>query len=293
MKTAIARWAYKRFAPLARRILENQPDFDLLLQKAGIRQRGDMYFAPRLALLLGLVIFTVLAGTMATLLHTQGIFKVPLPLAALGLTLALVIVASVYYWVLHGPRILAFMRGEEIDDNLPFAVNYMASMATSEVAPERLFQNLARQDVYGEIAVEAGLINRDVNVLGHDLITALSMAADRSPSARFEDFLDGAITAIMAGGALHSFLKAKADQYLEDRHQEQSSFLDSLGILAESYVTVAVAGPIFIIVLLSVLVLFGTSGDLTLQLGYVLMLLLVPLINAGFIVAVETVSPKV
>ncbi len=293
MNPKVARWAYQRLGPLARRILEDQPDFDLVLQKASIPQRADMYVSIRLAFLLAIVLVSVLAGIVGIVLHTLEVWTVPLPLAALGVTLALTITGVVYSWMLHGPRLVAFMRGEEIDDNLPFAVNYLASMSTADVDPEHLFENLARQDVYGEIAVEASRINRDVEVLGHDLITALSMAADRAPSARFEDFLDGAITSIMAGGALHSFLDAKAEQYLEDRHQEQESFLDSLGILAESYVTVAVAGPIFIIVLLSVLVLFGTSGDLPLQLGYVLMLVLVPLINAGFIVAVETVSPKV
>lgn len=293
MKQAAKRWVYKRFGPLARRVLQDQPDFDLLLQKAGIHERGDMYFAARLAVLLGLGLAMGLALAIGIVLHTQGVWTMPLPLAALSITVSLAVVGGVYYWALHGPRVIAFMRGEEIEDNLPFAVNYLASMATADVDPERLFENLARQEVYGEIAAEAARINRDVKLLGHDLISALSMAADRSPSPRFEDFLDGAITSIMAGGALHSYLDAKADQYLEDRHQEQESFLDSLGILAESYVTLAVAGPIFIIVLLSLLVLFGTSGDLPLQLGYVLMLLLVPLINAGFIVAIETVSPKV
>lgn len=287
------RSAYQRLRPLSRWILADQPGFDLLLQKAGIRERGDMYFSTRLLwMILVLSAGTLLLG-LAGLSHVLGVWTVPRLAIAVLATGTLIAVGVIYYSSLYGPQLKAFMRGEEIDDNLPFAVNYLASVATANVAPERLFESLARQQVYGPIAREAAQINRDVNLLGRDLVAALSLAADRSPSATFEDFLDGAITSITAGGALHRYLEAKSSQYMEDRRQQQASFLDNLGLLAESYVTVAVAAPMFVIVLLTVLILFGTSGGLPLALGYLLMLVLVPLINAGFIVAVETISPKV
>lgn len=291
--TALDRAAYQRLGGLARWILSDRPDFALTLRSAGIHERPDMYLARRLIWMLAIVA-VILVGTLAAAgLHLAGVWTPPLALSMIAFTLALVGLGITYGWAFVWPSTRAFMRGEEIDDNLPFAVNYMASMATASLAPERLFESLARQEVYGELSEEAAWINRDVHAIGRDLVTALSLAADRSPSSRFEDFLDGAVTAITAGGALPAYLDAKADQYMEDRRQQQTSFLDTLGVLAESYVTVAVAGPMFVIVMLSVLILVGTSGDLPLTLGYVLMLLLVPLVNAGFVVAVETIAPKV
>lgn len=291
--SSLAKRAYGWFGPLARWTLADRPEFHLTLQQANIRQRPDMYLALRyawMALVGGLVL---LSGVTAVALHVAGVWQATLLPIALAVTLALIVVGLLYGSTFLMPEVTAFMRGEEIDDNLPFAVNYLASMATADIAPERLFNSLARQPVYGELAVEAQRINRDIDALGRDLVTALTVASDRSPSSRFEDFLEGAVTSITAGGALHSYLEVKADQYMEERRQEQTTFLDSLGILAESYVTVAVAGPMFIIVMLTVMVLFGTSGRLPLDLGYVLMMLLVPLANAGFVVAIETISPKV
>lgn len=290
---AFDRWAYRHLGDLARWVLSDRPDFALTLRSAGIHRRPDMYLAGRLVWMLAVAALLVAGLAVALVLHLAGVWTLSLLGVVSLVTLGLIVEGTLYAWTFLWPSTRAFMRGEEIDDNLPFAVNYMASMATAGLAPERLFESLARQEVYGELAVEAAAINRDVHALGRDLVTALSLAADRSPSHRFEDFLDGAITSITAGGALPTYLEAKADQYMEERRQDQTSFLDSLGILAESYVTVAVAGPMFVIVMLSVLVLFGNQGDLPLTLGYLLMLLLVPLVNAGFVVAVETISPKV
>ncbi len=293
MQDRFGRVAYRLFGDLARWTLSDRPSFSQTLQGAGIRERADAYVA-RWYAWGGLVVAAW--GVLFLLglgLHVGGVVEASLPVLVLFCTVLLVALGGVYAWAFYGPEVTRFMRGEAIDDTLPFAVNYLASMASADVTPERLFENLARQEVYGEVAQEAALITRDVEVLGRDVVTALSLASSRSPSSRFAEFLDGAVSAITAGGALSTYLSSKADQYMESRRQEQASFLDSLSILAESYVTVAVAGPMFVIVMLTVMVLFGTSGRLPLELGYVLMVVLVPLVNMGFVVAVETISPEV
>jgi hypothetical protein len=186
---------------------------------------------------------------------------------------------------------------EREDNQLPYAVNYMASMAQADITPERLIENLSRQPVYGEVTVEARRIRRDVSGFGMDLVTAIQNAAERAPTEMFRDFLRGLVTAVAAGGSLQGFLDAKSDQYMEAIEQNQEAFLDSLGIMAKSYVTVIVAGPLFVIIMLTVLImltmliLFGNAGQLPLELGYVMMLGLVPMAYVAFAIAIDTIQP--
>lgn len=287
MISAARRFAYRHLAPLAAWTLQDRPEFGRTLERANIPQRPEMYVATRY-LAMGA------AGLIAAILVILAVSTGQSLLAVSALvTLGLLVVGAIYLWTFTGPQIQAFMRGERLDDNLPYAVNYMAAVARADVPPETVFENLARQPLYGEVTVEAQRIRRDFDTLGMDVVAALQRAAHRSPTDRFKDFLQGAVTAVSAGGSFQSYLQVKADQYMDHLQQEQEAFLENLALLAESYVTVVVAGPLFVIVLLTVLVLFGSEGGDPLELGYIFMLLLVPLAHLGFAVAVETISPSV
>lgn len=279
------RWSYRLFGPAARWTLDDLDTLGQWLEKADIPRRPDMHLACYYAGMAIVGLLTLIA------LGVELAIGVSPPYAVLTVTLGLTVVGLLYGWAFHGLRVWAFMRAERLEEQLPFATNYLASMAQADVAPEKLFENLSRQPVYGEVTVEARRIRRDLTGLGMDLVTALQRATRRSPSAEFRDFLQGLLTAIAAGGSTKNFLAAKADQYMDDLRQDQEAFLETLGILAETYVTVILAGPLFVIIMLTVLVLFGTSGRLPLELGYLMMLALVPLANIGFSVAVETTSP--
>ncbi len=168
----------------------------------------------------------------------------------------------------------------------------MATMASAGVTPSQLFGSLSRQHLYGEVADEAAMIARDLEILGHDLITALTDAIDRSPSIKFQDLLQGAVTAMSSGGDLKEYFQSKSEQYMYENRQEQKKFLESLGVLAESYVTVVVAGPVFVIVLLSVMLMFGGAGSNMLATGYLLVLFLIPMAQLGFGFTIDYVTPE-
>lgn len=282
---AFHRWAYRTFGPTAEWTLDDPDALAHRLEKADIPRRPEMHLAIYYAGISLVAIATVLA------LIVEVLAGVGLPVVVLTFTLGLTAVGSLYGWGFQGPEVRAFMRAEKLEDQLPYATNYLASMAQADVTPEHLFENLSRQPVYGEITVEAQRIRRDLHGFGMDLVTALQRASKRSPSEEFRDFLQGLVTAISAGGSMDAYLDTKAEQYMDDLQQDQEAFLDTLAILAESYVTVIVAGPLFVIIMLTVLVLFGARGRLPLELGYVMMLGIVPMANVGFAVAIDTVSP--
>jgi flagellar protein FlaJ len=153
-----------------------------------------------------------------------------------------------------------------------------------------MLKGLAKQDVYGEIQKEMAWIVRDAEVLGIDLLTALSRAQDRSPSVKLQDFLQGISTNLATGGDLDTYFQDKSEQYLTENRQQQESFIESLGVLAESFVTVVVAAPLLIVVLMSVMTTFSSGGSLTM--GYILTLLVVPASQFGFILAINTMTPE-
>lgn len=283
--SALRRAAYRLFGSLAASTIDDPNAMRVLLAKADIPRRPDMYLAIHYAWAALLALVTVL-GLVATWALGGG-----LPLYALVATAGLVAVGACYGWAFQGPRVKGFMRGERLDEQLPFAVNYMASMAKANVTPEQIVRNLARQPVYGEVTVEARRIQRDLEGLGLDLVTALQRAAERAPSPKFHDFLQGLLMAVSAGGSLEGYLDTKADQFMEDLTQDQEAFLETLSVIAESYVTVVLAGPLFVLILLTVLILFGTTEVFSLDLGYILMLVIVPLANLGFAISIDTIAP--
>jgi flagellar protein FlaJ len=277
--------AYRLFGPVAAWTIDDPTAMRTLLETADIQRRPDMHLAMHYAGAAAAITVTLVALVLA------GVAGAGLPVLALLFALGLTSVGAIYGWAFQGPRVKAYMRGERIDEQLPFAVNYMASMAKADVTPEQIVDNLSRQPVYGEVTAEAQRIRRDVEGLNLDLVTALQRASDRAPSPTFHDFLQGFMMAVSAGGSLEGFLDTKAEQFMANLSQDQEAFLETLGVVAESYVTVVLAGPLFVIVLLTVLVLFGAADTFSLDLGYVLMLLIVPLANVGFAVSIDTISP--
>jgi flagellar protein FlaJ len=188
------------------------------------------------------------------------------------------------------PASNAKKRAKNINQRLAYATNYIAAMASAGVIPAEIFKSLAKQDIYGEVAKEAAMIYKDLEVHGKDIVTSLRRAIDRTPSVKFQELLQGGITTITSGGDLTGYFRQKAQRYQWENRVEQKSFIDTMGLMAETYVTSAVAGPLFLIVMVAIIVLMG-SGTMS-QLQLVIFLLL-PVINLGFMLGLKAMIPEV
>lgn len=208
------------------------------------------------------------------------------PLAALPFLLGVL----VYSFDLLRPDLEVSTRKRDLEQNLPYALNFMASMAAAGVVAAEIFGSLAQQKVYGEVAKEASWIYRDVRLFSKDLVTVLQEAARRSPSQQFEEFLQGSVNTITSGGDLKLYLLAKSEQFTQENRRKQKAFLESLGVMAESYVVVAAAAPLFLIVILSVMGLLAKGVDPTLMLN-ILILVALPTIHAAFGFVLSTLRP--
>ena len=67
--------------------------------------------------------------------------------------------------------------------------SYTAAMSAANATPAKIFRSLAmNKDIYGDVSEDAGLIYRDVTLLGYDLITAIKLSVDRAASVWLTEF---------------------------------------------------------------------------------------------------------
>ncbi len=289
---SLERLGYRWFGPLATRAASQNAHLRLALERAHILLRPEVYLASAYltAALAGLLaLIPVLVLILASL---TGLASIPAGLFIFLVPAPVVLAIMVYLSAIILPDLRTLNRSRGLNAKLPYALNYISTMASAGATPEQLFAGLAAQPLYGEVAQECAWIVRDLRVLGQDIMGALARAIDRSPSTKFQDFLQGAVTALTSGGDLKTYFSDKADQYLLDNRQEQRKFLEGLGVLAEAFVTVVVAAPLFLIVILSVMTTFGGSGGDNLLIGYLLIFVLIPMAQAGFAWTIKVMTPE-
>jgi flagellar protein FlaJ len=197
--------------------------------------------------------------------------------------------SAVYKTFVIYPAVMAGERKRGIERILPYAINYMSSMAGAGVLPLDLFRSLASNDIYRDVAVEARYLVRDIEVLGHNLVTGMRNLALTTPSPSLQDFLQGAITVITSGGELEPYFKIKTEQYLIENRQKQKEFLETLGLLGETYVTAFVAGPLFMIVVISIMAIMGGAEMVFL---YLLIYAVIPFGSAMYILLISSMTPE-
>ncbi|MCK5560924.1 MAG: type II secretion system F family protein [Thermoplasmata archaeon] len=283
-----AKLGYKLFRNKARDMAAKNKALNVALEQAHINVQPEVYISIALlnvligvivglviAILLNLIVFPALASgpnpieVPAFIGIILWILPVILPIAAYGLTL-------------NSPHSKLKSRAKDIDKNLPYAVNYMAAMSAANVTPTVIFRGLSRQEIYGEVRKEAALIARDIDMFGKDLLKALHLAMVRCPSSKFQEFLQGIITTSTSGGSLKVYFMTKGDQFMKENRIEQLSTMETLGVMAESFVTVVVAAPLFLLVMMSVMAMMGGEGGA--EFLYLIVFIMLPICQFAFIV---------
>jgi len=273
------------------RYRENQ-DLEDDLVKAHIRMRPEEYLA------VAWMTITILAVASAVLALVFGLLLFALAVDIETLIILLVVIAGVPlllgYIVFFGfpggilyrgkPASAAKKRAKKIDARITSAMSFISAMASADVPVDVIFKELSRQTVYGEVAKEAEWITRDTELLGVDILTAIKRGAGRSPSAKYQDFLQGVVTTSTSGGQLKPYFLLKAEQYEREDRLEMRKKMETLGMLAEAFVTVVVAFPLFLVVIMAIMALISKGNS-----GFVVTLLyavvggMIPLSQFGFI----------
>jgi flagellar protein FlaJ len=207
------------------------------------------------------------------------------------LLMLLPIVAFTFTYM--APQMKANSRRTNIDKRISYSMSFIAAMASADVNIDIIFKELARQPIYGEIQKEAQWITRDIDLMGVDTLTALADAASRTPSVKFQDFLQGVVTTSRSGGQMKPFFIMKADQYMKERRIEEKKLIETLGVLAESFVTVVVAAPLFLIVMISLMSVVGSGGTDYIFFLYAIVFGMIPGSQIAFVILIQSMTEEV
>jgi hypothetical protein len=185
-------------------------------------------------------------------------------------------------------------RGARLEKFLPYASSYTAAMSAANASPQKIFRSLAmNEDIYGDISYDSGLIYRDITLLGFDLITAIKLSVDRAASPWLTDFFQGMVGTLTSGGNLKLYFLNRAEHYSRENRTRLQMFLETLALLAESYIVVAVAMPLFLIVMLVIMFwVSGSGSQITEAQMYLIILGVLPMIHIAYSVMVWMMSEE-
>lgn len=278
------------------------------LMKAHMSVTYDDYLARSsvYAIITGLIGIIIGGFVVAVLvgLGLAGDISSPISFGAIGRTLAAyegiakIVVGAVFGGVALGygtwqvllrqPASKAAGRKRAINVTLPHAIVFLYALTYGGMNVIEAMRALANaEDAYGEVSREFDRIVKDMEYFGTDLPSALRNAREATPSKGFEQFLDDTLTVIDTGGNLTSFLGSESERYLTQARNEQEDLIEFLSLIAEMYITLLVAGPLFLIILLLVM---GLLGGETIMQVYVIIYAAIPLLSLAILVLLDTVA---
>jgi len=256
------------------------------MKKAGIPYTGEEYAS-----------MLILASTFIPLVVA---FFVSLVLVVLGASLldaflyffiiALVLGVVIFVIGYLYPDVSISEKKKNIMNNLPFATIYMATLSSSGMSPDRIFEILSHFREFGEISLEASKITRDIEMLGMDVVTALERAADRTPSSQFRELLWGIRSTMTTGGNLSRYLIEKSRSYMADYRRFLDKFVDQMSLLMEVYITAVIVGSIFFIIMGTILGLMG--GGEPILLVKMIVYIGIPVMSIMFMILIAGLSPE-
>jgi archaeal flagellar protein FlaJ len=229
--------------------------------------------------------------------------------SAIGLTFSitsilLTILLSIGLAVMTGAVILGIFymlpymkvgsRRNRLDQFLPFTSSYMTVLASAGVTPERILRSTAEKDPKFMLSDEIANVIGRIDLLGYDVINAMNAEVERSPSTNYQDLLRGFAGVIRTGGDMKKFFQGITDHLFQKRALSVQSFLDSLGIIAETYVLMLIAFPLMLVVMLSIMASIGGNlgGVDVFSFMYLLAFILIPICGVMFLFILDTMQPK-
>lgn len=259
------------------------------LVKAHMKIRPEEYFAFIYMTAIIAAVAGVVAGIVLFFILMNAIFIIAL---LLGVMLPIMIPVMAFFVLKGSPGSKAKARARNIDKRMSSAMSFISAMASANVPVDVIFKEMARQPVYGEIKAEAEWITRDTELLGVDIITAIKRGALRSPSTKFQDFLQGVVTTTTSGGQLKPYFMTKVEQFEKEDKLLMKQTMETLSMLAESYVTVVVAFPLFLVVILAIMAIIGGTAASTVMILWLVIGLMIPMSMFGFIFVIWNISQE-
>jgi flagellar protein FlaJ len=241
-------WSFRLFGRFAPYFLKNLfPSTKGSLEKGRVKIYPETYISLMFFIALLTLPVSILAGFVAL---SFGILPllilVPLPL-------------FVIIGFLIIPMNNASDRSMGLERELPFAAAYISVMSSGGIAPYTSFKRLTQVDLMPATCKEARDIVKDVEIFGVDPLSALDIAAKKTPLDIFREFLSGYASTVIIGGDIGHYLERKAEDIFKNRALRIKAAADRLGMLLETFIIVEVMMSLCFYILFAVNNLQTTS----------------------------------
>jgi len=261
-------------------------EFKSLYVKAGINKPFDEYYAgikryPFIAFFLSLPPFILLHFLVLK-------FHILLSLT-LSLILAAVMGLLTFFFLTYYPGMRIKSRATSIDAGLAYSVAFMSALAAAGLSAVRIFEEAVKIEDNKDLREEMYLFLKDTRLGGLDVVTALSVAAERSPSRFFSSLLEGLRQTMITTGNLSSYLAFMVERLIDDKRRALGEIISGLGFLSEIYITLMVAAPVMFSILLSLMSMLGGKvfGLDPLLLLLFFTIALIPLFSIAMIIVID------
>ena len=278
-------WSFRFFGRFAPYVLKNIfPQIKNSLEKGRVRIYSESY----ISLMFFVVMLTLPVSVFAVAIALTFGFLPILALAFLPL--------FVVFGFLIVPMNNASERASGVEREMPFAAAYISVMSSGGIAPYTSFKRLTQVDLMPAMSKEARDIIKDVEIFGIDPLTALDLAAKKTPLDIFKDFLSGYASTVIIGGDIGHYLERKAEDIFKTRALRVKAAAERLGMLLETFIIVMVMMSLCFYILFAVNgIQSGTnaSSDISQYSGILMYTyIFTPMLSMMFIYLAHSMQPK-
>ncbi len=204
-------------------------------------------------------------------------------------------IGQMTFFVLQAlPIINVKNRSSKLIEELPHFISYMATLATNGLTLEKIFKAIANENTNEEIVKDCKFITRNIEILGMDLLSAMSDLIKRTPKGPYAELLEGAIITVQTGGDLKQYFLATSKVQLEEKKMSLKKSTESLGVMAEMYTILLIVFPLMAIIMLSIMAIMSPSlaGFDLITLMNLLTYVLVPFFGVMLLFMMDSMVPK-
>jgi len=281
------RLAFKLFGDLGATLVPRFADLRSDLRKAGKRISLQEYLST--ALFTCFVVFLIEIPTFSFILGV--VFQRFLFALLTALSISAFLSALLFIGFLRWPSLIVREQAKQIDRHLPFASLYLATIAGSKLPLTQVFRIFSQFRLYPAIDKEVKKIVQDVEMFGYDIDRALERAVARTPSRKFGELIWGILSTRTAGGDISVYLREKSLGFFTEYRRELYEFSRKLTIYIQMYLTAAVLGVLFFVILTSIVSgITGVAANV-LFVQFFLIGVFLPLVAVVFIWLVKATSP--
>ncbi|MEM4357892.1 MAG: type II secretion system F family protein [Candidatus Pacearchaeota archaeon] len=264
-------------------------DYKYKLRKAGIPLITSSY----ISLIFFITLVTFIFSMLFAIFISIGNENLAITLIK-NCLISLIFTIVIFFLILFYPNIVIKNEERKVDAELPFAILYMASIASAGVQPLKVFNLLSESGEYTAVARQIKKITNQINVLGVDIITAIKTTGKIIINKKLVDLINGLATNIMTGGDLKLYLEEQAKKTLTDYKIAREKFTESAGIYSDIYTGLLIAAPlIFMLVLVLINAFGGTIAGISISVISLIGIAILVLLNIIFLVYLQIVTPPI